>query len=450
MQLVLVGINYKSAGITLRERLSFNPSQLSQILSDLRRTPHFEELVALSTCNRTEVYGITKDPIRARQAISEALADYADLNSVVLDPLLYTFYNKFAASHLFEVTAGLDSMVLGENEILRQIKQALSHAQELTCSGPVLNQLFRFAIAAGKRVRSETQINQGCASIGALAARLLADHNKSRRTRILVLGAGQMAQVVVKNLIKADVDLVLANRSAASRQQLADLHPGACQQIDLDQVPVYLNQVDAVIACTSAPGYLIKAQQVDSPHPLLMLDLAVPRNLDPELAKLSQVTLYDIDHLQNQVNMSLEQRRCYIAQAQTIIGEESTRFLDWFHNRDMVPTIQGLYQTFEGIRKHEIARGTHKYHEELSPVAYEVIERVTKAITQKILHHPVVRLKNADAQTQQIYQDVLSDLFGLQAEDEIDKYMILPKKASKISQSGVVTQTGLAPKGCPQ
>ncbi len=448
MQLVLVGINYKSAGITLRERLSFNPTQLSQILSDLRQTPYFEELVALSTCNRTEVYGITKDPARAQQAIAETLAHYADLNDTVLDPLLYTFYNKFAASHLFEVTAGLDSMVLGENEILRQVKQALSYAQKLDCSGPVLNQLFRFAIAAGKRVRSETQINKGCASIGALAARLLTEQSP-QRPRILVLGAGQMAKVVVKNLAKTDVELILANRSATARQQLADLYPGICQQIELEQISEYLTQVDAVIACTAAPEYLIKAEQFQVQRPLLMLDLAVPRNLDPDLAKHAQLTLYDIDHLQNQVNMSLEQRRCYIAQAQTIIGEEAARFLDWFHNREMVPTIQGMYQTFEDIRQREMARGTQKYHEELSPVAYEVLERVTKAITQKILHHPVVRLKNADADTQQIYQDVLNDLFGLQAEDEIDKYMILPKKATKAGVSATAQASSL-PKGCPQ
>ncbi|HEY9842005.1 MAG TPA: glutamyl-tRNA reductase [Candidatus Obscuribacterales bacterium] len=435
MQLLLVGVNYKSAGLAAREPLSFDAPIRQQILARLSGCPQIQELVLLSTCNRTEVYAIVSQPLEAREAIVSELCAQAGMPVTEWEDMAYTFYNKFAATQLFEVASGLDSMVLGENEILRQVKDALEAARQAGSCGPVLDQLLRFAITAGKRVRSETSINEGCASIGALAARLVRE-SLGPEARLLVLGAGQIARVLVRNLAKSGLELLIANRTAANAEALALDYPGPVQVLGLEQISAVLPQVDAVVACASISDYLIgPAQLAGRDRPLLLIDLAVPRNLDPELAGCASVSLYDVDSLQQVVRLSLEQRSRYVEQAQTIIGEETTRFLEWFHQRDLVPTIRSLYEMFEEVRQRELERGLQKYRDDLAPETEALIERVTKAITQKILHYPVVRLKNAPAAEQQLYDRVLSELFGLNSQDGIDKYVHLPESSRTRSPS---------------
>lgn len=431
MQLVLVGVNYKSAGLAAREPLSFDTLTRQQLLAELSAHPRIEELVLLSTCNRTEVYAIAPDPAEARAAIAAALCAHSGLAARDLDELAYTFYNKFAATHLFEVASGLDSMVLGENEILRQVKGALEAAQEAEVSGPVLNQLLRFAITAGKRVRSETGINEGCASMGALAARLVRQ-TLPADARLLILGAGDMARVLVRNLDAAGYALTIANRSADKAQELASEYAGPAEVIGLDGIAAALPQADAVVACTAAAEFLIHPEQLQTrKRPLLLVDLSVPRNIEPACGELEAVSLYDVDGLQQVIQLSLEQRARHVAQAQTIIAEEATRFLEWFHSRDLVPTIRSLYSMFEEVRQRELARGLQKYSEEISPATEELIERVTKAVTQKILHYPVVKLKTASPADKRIYEQALSELFGLDAVDGIDRYVHMPSQHSR-------------------
>lgn len=422
MQLVLVGANYKSAGLDTRELLTFSTPQLGAILATLSEAPAIEELVMISTCNRSELYAISKHPEAARQLILSTLSDFAGVPERSLESLLYTYYNKFAATHLFEVACGLDSMVLGEDEILRQVKTALELAQSHHSSGPVLNQLFRAAITAGKRVRSETGINQGCASLSAVAARLLRQHLGQQQPRLLILGAGQMARTLIRNLEDTDIVISLANRTRSNAEALAESSKQSIQLCELSEVASQLAAVDAVVTCTALPDFLISPDMLQQ-RPLIMIDLAVPRNIDPQVVTRPGITLYDVDSLQNQVEDSLLRREQNIGPAQAIIGEEASRFLDWLHQREMAPTIQGLYSTFEDIRQRETSRAMQKYKEPLAPEQEELIHQITRAITQKILHYPVVRLKNADAQTQQLYHEVLNELFGLNAEDDIDRYV---------------------------
>jgi len=429
VQLLLVGVNYKSAGLAAREKLSFDAPTRQQILARLGACPQIQEAVLLSTCNRTEVYAIVAQPQEARAAIVAELCAQARLAETDWEEMAYTFYNKFAATHLFEVASGLDSMVLGENEILRQVKDALEAARDAEICGAVLDQLLRFAIIAGKRVRSETSINEGCTSIAALAARLVRE-TLEPEARLLVLGAGQMARVLVRNLAKAGLELWIANRSEANAEALALDYPGPVRLIGLDQIGEALPQLDAVVACTGASDYLVTAAQAAGrSRPLLLVDLAVPRNLDPGLGALPGVSLYDVDSLQQLVQLSLEQRSRYIEQAQTIIGEETTRFLEWFHSRDLVPTIRSLYGMFEELRQRELERGLQKYRETLAPETEDLVDRITKALTQKILHYPVVRLKTASPAERQLYERVLGELFSLQSPDGIDKYVHLPGAA---------------------
>lgn len=434
MQLILIGVNYKSAPIHVREQLSFHTREAQAILQQLKAQDEIAETVLLSTCNRTEVYAIVHDTLKARERILEVLMHFGQLAKSTLEPLLYTFYNKFAATHLFEVAAGLDSMVLGENEILRQVKTAQELSQQEKASGPVLNQLLRYAIMAGKRVRTETDINKGCASIGALAARLVKEHFAGlTQPRLLVMGAGQMAQVMVKNLKASDIgQLFIANRTRENAQELQRLYDGDSALLSPQQALEQVNEMDAVVVCTSAEHYLLQADNFSQSvaHPLLLVDLSVPRNIDPELAHVDHIQLFDVDALQHKVDMSIENRRMYIVQAQSIIGEETTRFLEWFNNRDVVPTIKALYQTFETIREQEINRGTARHKEQMTPETEAIIEKVTRAMVQKILHHPVVRLKNAPSEQQQMYHEALNTLFALDAQDEMDKY-VYHKEAPK-------------------
>lgn len=426
MQLILIGVNYRSAPLHAREQLSFQSREAQAILHELHQQEPVAEAVLLSTCNRTEIYAVVHDTLKARECILRVLAHHSQLSAHILEPLIYTFYNKFAATHLFEVTAGLDSMVLGENEILRQVKSAQDIAKEAATSGPILNQLLRYAIMAGKRVRTETDINKGCASIGALAARLVKEHFQTiSHPRLLILGAGQMAQVMIKNLEPQSATLFLANRTREKAFDLQRLFTGESHLLSPQEALTQAFDVDAVVVCTSAEHYLIQAQDFQSTlsHPLLLVDLSVPRNIDPALAQQDNIQLYDVDALQHKVDMSIEKRRMYIAQAQSIIGEETTRFLEWFNNRDVVPTIKALYQTFESIRERELERGTARHKEQMTPESTALLEKVTRAMVQKILHHPVVRLKNAPAHKQEQYYEALNTLFALDAQDEIDKFV---------------------------
>lgn len=435
MQLLLVGVNYKSAGLAAREPLSFDTPARQRLLTQLSACPQIQELVLLSTCNRTEAYAIVTQPTEAREALVRAFCAESGLSAHDFDELAYTFYNKFAATHLFEVASGLDSMVLGENEILRQVKDSLEAAQNAHASGPVLNQLLRYAITAGKRVRTETGINEGCASIGALAARLLRE-SLAPSARVLVLGAGQMATVLTRNLNKTSLRLIFANRSSDKARELAAEYPGSAEIASLNQIAGLLEEVDAVVACTSATEHLITREQLADRcplSPLLLVDLAVPRNIAPETADLETVTLYDVDSLEKVIQTSIEQRARHVEQAQTIIAEEATRFLEWFHSRELVPTIRSLYEMFEEIRQREITRGMQKYRDQLGPenesLTEEIVERITKAVTQKILHYPVVQLKHAAPAEQRLYDQTLSKLFSLDASDGIDRYVHLTPPA---------------------
>lgn len=431
MQLLLVGVNYKQATLADRETLAFDGHTRQEILNTLIGKAGIEELVLISTCNRTEFYAIAPEPQAAREVIVDYLSIQTGWSRRDWEEHAYTFYNKFAAMHLFEVAAGLDSMVLGENEILGQVKQALEEARHAGVCGQILNQLMRFAITAGKRVRAETRINEGCTSIAALASRRL-QQSLDSHSKVLILGAGQIAEVLLQHLSPLDLELTIVNRSQAKAIELADkFHTQYCP---VDELSLCLENTDAVVTCTSAPDYLIEELTPRSAEkPLLMIDLSVPRNIDPQLAQHEQVSLYDVDHLQEQVQSTLEQRSQSVAKAQTILAEEATRFLEWFNNRDVVPTIRSLYSMFEEIRQREVSRGTQKYKDSLNDEANQVIERVTKAVIQKILHYPVVQLKAAAPADQMRYEEALSELFGLAAADGIDRYVHLPQSTARHS-----------------
>jgi glutamyl-tRNA reductase len=429
VQFILLGINHRTASLDVRERFAFSGDDLAWALSACKNTSIIEECVILSTCNRTEIYALTPHLEQTREFLLQTLCQYAALSVSDFEDIAYTSYNKFAAQHLFQVAAGLDSMVFGENEILRQVKDALLDAQLAESSGAVLNQLFTSAIRAGKRVRSETAINQGAASIGSVAARLIRDYAQvlKREPRILLIGTGKMGAVTLKNLEQTAFPLTLSNRSRAKADDLAASYSGA-QVIDLSEMPVALAESDVVITCTSADHFLIdydhRAAFAQRTDPVLLIDLSVPRNMEPRLAEIENVSYYDMDRLQQVVERSYENRMLCQDLAETILADEMARFLEWFNTREVIPTIQALYDVFSDIRQREMERGLKKYQGEVSAEVQDLLDRVTRAITQKILHYPVVQLKvEHSPERKQQYAEVLSALFKLDAQDSIDRYV---------------------------
>lgn len=429
VQFILLGLNHRTASLDIRERFAFSGDALAQALKACQNSPLISECVILSTCNRTEIYALTEALNPTREWLKQLFCEHAVLSSDCFEDVSYTAYNKFAAQHLFQVAAGLDSMVYGENEILRQVKDALLEAQMAESAGPVLNQLFTSAIRAGKRVRTETAINQGAASIGSVSARLIREYAEAlqREPRILLLGTGKMGEVTLMNLAQTAYPLTLVNRSRAKAEDLAASY-GRGTVVELSDLPAQLAQHDVVITCTAADHYLVdythQTAFTDRPEPVLLIDLSVPRNMDPLLAEIEGVSYYDMDRLQQVVERSYENRMLCQDLAETILADEMARFLEWFNTRDVVPTIQSLYEMFNDIRSREVERGLKKYQGEVSDEVHDLLDRVTRAITQKILHYPVVQLKvEHDPERKQLYADVLSSLFKLDAQDGIDRFV---------------------------
>jgi glutamyl-tRNA reductase len=429
VQFILLGLNHRTAALDIRERFAFSGETLERALAACQQAPEISEAVILSTCNRTEIYALTEQLSASRERLKSLLCEHAALSPDCFEDISYTAYNKFAAQHLFQVAAGLDSMVYGENEILRQVKDALLDAQVAEASGAVLNQLFTSAIRAGKRVRSETAINQGAASIGSVSARLIREYAQAlqREPRILLLGTGKMGEVTLMHLAQTPCSLTLANRSRAKAEELAAVY-GRGTVVELAEMPDQLAQHDVIITCTAADHYLVdyrhQAAFSQRKQPVLLIDLSVPRNMDPHLAEIEGVSYYDMDRLQQVVERSYENRMLCQDLAETILADEMARFLEWFNTRDVVPTIQSLYEMFNDIRSREMERGLKKYQGEVAPEVHDLLDRVSRAITQKILHYPVVQLKvERDPERKQLYSEVLSALFKLDAQDGIDRFV---------------------------
>jgi glutamyl-tRNA reductase len=437
LQLVLLGVNYKTASLEQREKLAFKSVALAEALQTLGNAPGLQEVVVLSTCNRTELYAIANEPMAARATLMGFLAENSELPFSDLEPATYTYYNNFAARHLFEVTAGIDSMVLGENEILKQVKDAWIAAREAGTSYAVLNGLFKFAIHSGKRVRTETAINQGASSMSSVALELVRRHIPDLTSAaILLVGTGQIGQSTLKNLVDAGAQsLTIVNRTLEKAQLLADSLTVPAQVLPAEQLENAVQTADVSIFCTAADRYLLDATHADllnqqRSQPVVLVDLAVPRNISPEVAALPNVHLYDVDSIQAAVAHTQKQRQASLAHVESILADEMARYLEWFNAREVVPTIESLYKLFDEIRQREIERGMRKYSGEADSETLDLLDRVTRAITQKILHYPVVQLKvEPDASQRQVLSDTLSTLFRLE-QDPSERYVHHPVHSS--------------------
>jgi glutamyl-tRNA reductase len=420
MALLLVGTSHERAPVELRERLYLRDPETGELAR--RLADGGGEAVALSTCNRTELYLVDGEPDAAETRAFEELANRARMSRAQIEPSLYVLRGEAAAVHLFRVAAGLDSLIPGEAQILGQVRGAYESACEVESVGGTLHRLFGQALRVGRRVRSETAIGENPASVSSaaaeLAGRVLGD---LRGRKILVIGAGKMSDLAAVNLVARGAGgIVVANRSADRAEELAGRFGG--RAVRLEALEEELEHADVVVASTSSEGQVLTAAQVSRAmekrrgRPISFIDIAVPRDLDPSIGQIEDCHLYDVDDLQSVVDATVASRREEAVRAEAIVAEEAERFRDWWRSLDVVPAIASLRALAESIREDELARAEGRLGS-LSPSQRKAVESLTSQIVNKLLHSPTVRMKEAAAAADGVlYADALRHLFDLDDE----------------------------------
>jgi glutamyl-tRNA reductase len=418
MRLLAVGLSHRTAPVELRERVDFARAGLDAALSALAARGVAREAVVLSTCNRAEIYAVG-DTDDAAGAIGSFFSDYHQVHDGRIAEHLYLLRGSDAARHLFKVAAGLDSLVVGEPQILGQVKAAYTIASDLRYTGALINRLFHSAFAVGKRVRSDTGLGEGAVSVSyaaiALARKIFGD---LKGLRVLILGAGDMAKLTGIHLQAQQVrQITIASRTFSSAQSLASLVNGtAASWNDLDAP---LAAADIVVTATGATEPVLTRQRIEAVmrprrgRPLFLIDIALPRDVETAVGDLDQVFLYNIDDLQTIVKENLARRSAELARAETIVDEEVAKFVAWMQSREIVPTVVALRQRFEAIRQSELRRLEPKLAG-LPPEARARLEEVTRLIVEKLLLTPTEQLKAVNDETLMVtYSDALNRLFSL-------------------------------------
>ena len=398
MNLTLVGLSHKTAPVDIREKLSFPEHVLPEALQVLREYDEIYECLIVSTCNRTEIYAITKKDSKGEDVILDFLMNYHDLDES-LSEYLYTKNGEAVVKHLFRVIASLDSMVLGEAQIQHQVKEAYDAAFEAGTTGRVFNELFRRSFTVGKRVRTETEIGEAAVSISYAAIELAKRVFESLEgLTVLVLGAGRMSELALRHLISNGVSkAIIANRTFSRAEDLAGRFDGVA--VPFEDRYNHMREADIVVSATSADGYVITKDAITPvatrrPDPLLLIDIAVPRDIDPKCGELSQVFHYDVDALDGIVAANLEERMKSAERAEIIIQEEIRFFEEWLESMEVEPTIAAMRSKAEEIRGAEFERALSRL-QDLSNKDIKTIERMTQSIVNKMLHEPTQALREA-------------------------------------------------------
>jgi glutamyl-tRNA reductase len=396
---------------------------LGEALTSLVSRSEVGEGVVLSTCNRAEVYATCADPAAAERALRLFVSEFHGMDAAHIDPHLYALTNDAVAQHLFRVASGMDSLVVGEPQILGQVKEAYTIAAERHCTGGLLNKLFHSAFAVGKRVRSETGLAEGAVSVSFAAVSLARKiFGRLNELTVLVLGTGEMGALTARHLQAQHVkEILIASRTETHAATLAE-EIGATV-VPWSRMTAALTAADIVITATGSPEPIVTRRHVqESMHagrtrPLFLIDIAVPRDIDPAAGNVEQVFLYNIDDLRGIVQENLARRTAEIEQAEAIVREEVGKFNVWLRSRDAIPTVVALRERFESIRRAELKRLEPKIAT-LSPEARARIDEITRLIIEKLLLTPTEQLKAAsDDQTVLAFSDALSRLFSLTASD---------------------------------
>ena len=417
-ELLAVGASHKTAPLALRERLAVTDAAAERLVRELVEHPSIGEAVVLSTCNRIELYVGVADPVEAESTVLGMLARRASIRPTELVDGIYSLRNCDAARHLFRVTAGLDSMVVGEAEIQGQVKRAYETALENQTTGSLTNRLFRGALAAGKRARTETHISVGHASVASVAVDLAEEAIGDLQTRpVLIVGAGETAELTARALHDHGVkSMFVANRRRERAQALAERFGG--ETVSLEALEDQLELADIVVTSTASPHVLIDAEQLArvmekrARRPLLLIDLAVPRDIDPDCAGIDGVSLCDIDGLQAQVDSHKLVRKAEARRAEGLVEEEIQSFAGWLGSLEVLPTLSALRRHGSDIAEHVVAENMGRW-ESLSERDAERVEAIAQTVVNRLLHEPTLRLRQLDADHRHSRLQLLRELFGL-------------------------------------
>jgi glutamyl-tRNA reductase len=423
-ELLALGVSHKTAPLDLRERLSLTEGSAVGALRELTMADGIHEAAAISTCNRTELYLVVSDTVEAESTALGVLTRQADIPPTELLGHLYSLRSSEAARHLFQVTAGLDSMILGEAEIQGQVKRAYELAMVEGATGLILNRLFHGALSAGGRAREETGISEKGVSIPSVAVGL------ARRTigdlsdrRVLVVGAGETAELVARALVTRGVATVfVANRHYDRAIGLAQRFGG--DAVRFEELPEQLQSADIVVSATNSPHHIVERDGLEhvmaqrSERPLLAIDLAVPRDIEPACREIASVTVHDIDDVQKIVERNESGREAEARQAERIIDAELDRFEHWLGLQEVVPTISALREHGDEVVRRVLAENENRW-ESLSEADRERLEKMARAIASRLLHDPTLRIRRSACSGESyVLVSALRELFGLDTETE--------------------------------
>jgi glutamyl-tRNA reductase len=420
-EIVIVGLNHRTAPVEMRERIAFDQSLLGETLRCLRALGSVHEGAVLSTCNRVEVVAATFDREAAFAEIKKFLLEReAAAGESNLEDHLYAYGGGEAVRHLFRVASSLDSMVVGEPQILGQLKDYYIAAKEAGSVGMVLHRLFHRSFSVAKRVRTETGIASRVVSVSSVAVELAKRiFDRLEDKTVMLIGAGKMGDSVCRHLQGNGVSsLIVTNRTFERAVEVAAEFRG--NPIRFEDLPRYLKLADLVIGCAGAPEFLLKPEAVEETlrerkqKAMFFIDLGDRRNFDPAINQIANVYLYDIDDLQSVANENLNERAGEVRKADEIVEEEVAGFLRWLDSLDQVPTIVALRQRLEEIRRSELEKSLRTSLKGLSEKERQAIEDMTSAIIGKILHAPISRMKKPEDGEESLYVEALKKLFGLE------------------------------------
>ena len=418
--ILTLGVNHKTAPVEVREQLAFS-GDCETPLVQIEKIEGCEECCLLSTCNRVEIIFTSKNPGYCGPAMRRFLFNKSNVSEKDAEKYSYLYQGREAVEHVFSVAASLDSMIVGEPQILGQLKQAYRQAVERGSTGVILNRLMDKSFSVAKRIRTETNIGGSAVSISYAAVQLAKKiFGQLNGKKVLLIGAGEMAELAAEHLITQGIsEVVVANRTLERAAKLARRFNGTA--VGLDEIVSQLEMVDIIISSTGATDLVLKRQDVKPVmkermnSPLFLIDIAVPRDLDPALNKLDNVYLYDIDDLKNVVDINKTERDKEAAKGNRIVGEETMKFLQWLENMEIAPTIAAVKQKADEICRAEVER-TQANFRDLSKKQRKSLEKLAFAVAGKILHNPIIYLKNeCPPEKKQFKVNMFRDLFGLDA-----------------------------------
>jgi len=420
MNIVVVGLSHKTANVEVREKLAFSPTQMEKPLHALLALDGITEGVIVSTCNRVEIYVTTRDIAGGIARVKRFIADYHNFPLDTLEQHVYSLHGEDAIRHVFRVASSLDSMVVGEPQILGQIKTSYGYAAEYRSSGIILNRFLHKAFSVAKRVRTETKIASSAVSVAFAAVELAKKiFNDLSDKTVMLIGAGEMCELAAKHFLNSGVrGLMVTNRTFERAEKLADEFDGKAVRFDdlFDQ----LHKADIILSSTGAPHTIIGAGDLDAvmrrrrQKPMFFIDIAIPRDIDPAVNDVENVYLFTVDDLQEVVASNLQQRKEEANKAEAIVNEEIGQFFKWLSSLEVTPTIVALRNKFDEIRRAELEK-TLAGWKDIPPDGQKRLEALTNAIMNKLLHPPTTLIKQAgQGGRTDLYVDAVRALYGLE------------------------------------